>query len=82
MFADISLYPGQDKGLVDVKYEKGGTGYYFTQGHYEEITWRKDGYPTNFVFTKSDGTELEVNVGKTHMGVVDVDNEDRLKITP
>ena len=81
LFADISLYPGQDKGLVDVKYEKGGEGYYFSQGRYEKITWRKDDYPSNFVFTKADGTELEVNVGKTHLGVVDNDRTSRLVIT-
>jgi len=81
LFADISLYPGQDKGLVDVKYEKGGEGYYFSQGSYEKITWRKDDYPSNFIFTKADGTELEVNVGKTHMGVVDNKLASRLVIS-
>lgn len=81
LFADISPYPGQDKGLVDVKYEKGGEGYYFSQGKYEKITWKKDDYPSNFVFTKADGTELDVNVGRTHLAVVDNDLMSRLTIT-
>ena len=81
LFADISLYPNQGSGLVDVKYEKGGEGYYFSQGYYEKITWRKDDYPSNFSFYKSDGTELEVNVGKTHLGVVDDDYISRLVIS-
>lgn len=81
LFADISLYPGQDKGLVEVKYDKGGEGYYFSGGRYEKITWRKDDYPSNFVFTKADGTELEVNVGKTHLGVVDNRLMSRLTIS-
>ena len=81
LFADISLYPGQSSGLVDVKYERGGEGYYFSQGYYEKITWRKDDYPSNFTFYKSDGTELEVNVGKTHMGIVDDDYVSRLVIS-
>ncbi|MCL2539434.1 MAG: DUF3048 domain-containing protein [Oscillospiraceae bacterium] len=81
LFADISLYPGQSSGLVDVKYSNGGEGYYFSQGRYEKITWRKDDYPSNFIFTKQDGTELEVNVGITHMGVVNKDNEARLVIS-
>lgn len=81
LFADISLYPGQDKGLVDVKYEKGGEGYYFTGGRYEKITWEKLDYPSNFIFKKADGTELEVNVGKTHLGVVDDTRTSRLVIT-
>lgn len=81
LFADIGLIPGQEKGLVEVDYSSGGTGYYFSQGKYEEISWRKDDYPSNFVFTKSDGTELDVNVGKTHMGVVDNDRMSSLTIT-
>jgi hypothetical protein len=83
LFADISIIPGEQKaGLVKVDFYKGGKGYYLSQGHYEEITWTKSDYPSNFVFTKLDGTELQVNVGNTHMGVADVDNLSRLVITP
>ena len=79
LFADISRYP--DGLLVDIKYENGGEGYYFSQGRYEKITWSKVDYPSNFTFTKLDGTELEVNVGKTHMGVVNKDYATRLTIS-
>ena len=82
LFADISLIPNQNVGLTQVAYEKGGEGYYFTQGHYEKIKWEKDEYPDNFRFTRiSDGQEISVNVGKTHLGIIDVDNTKSLKIT-
>jgi len=82
LFADISLIPGQDKGLVKVDYSKGGRGYYFTQGSYESFTWYKDDFLSNFRFIRDDGIEVEVNVGKTHMGIIRNEYKDSLVITP
>lgn len=56
--------------LIDVDYQAGGTGYYFSGGRYEEITWEKPAYDEPFVFYKADGSALELNAGKTHLGVV------------
>lgn len=67
MFAKITDIPGTDPILVDLDYQDGGTGYYFSNGRYEEFTWTKPDYGTNFSFTKADGTELVLNTGKTMM---------------
>ena len=80
LFADIHFLPGEI--LVKVEYAKGGTGYYLSQGHYEEITWEKADYYSNFTFYRADGSELELNVGKTHLGIADEDNFERTIITP
>ncbi|MEG0833189.1 MAG: DUF3048 domain-containing protein [Oscillospiraceae bacterium] len=56
--------------LVDVDFSSGGTGYYFSRGRYEEITWVKDSYSDDFVFTKTDKTTLLVNPGTTHVGII------------
>jgi len=82
LFASISLIPGQDKGLVQVDYGKGGRGYYFTQGSYESFNWSKDDFLSNFRFTKDDGSEVELNVGKTHMGIIRNEYKETLEITP
>ena len=83
LFADIELIPGQDVGIVKVDYSKGGKGYYFTAGHYESFKWSKDDFMANFKFIKSDGSEVEINVGKTHMGIIrNKYNDSSFVITP
>ena len=82
LFAEIDLIPGQDKGLVKVDYDKGGTGYYFTQGHYESFKWEKSDFMANFKFIGSNGEELDINVGKTHMGIIRNSYKDSFEIVP
>lgn len=59
-----------DTILVDVNYDGGGEGYYFSQGQYEKIHWEKPAWNENFVFTKADGSELTLNTGKTYLSVI------------
>lgn len=82
LFADISLIPGQNDKLVKVSFTDGGRGYYFTQGGYETFNWYKDDFLSNFRFVRDDGSEVEINVGKTHMGIIRNEYEDSLTITP
>ncbi|MCL1830122.1 MAG: DUF3048 domain-containing protein [Oscillospiraceae bacterium] len=82
LFADIDLIPGQDKLLVKVDYDKGGTGYYFSQGHYESFKWSKSDFMSNFSFIGADGNELDINVGKTHMGIIRNSYKDSFEIMP
>lgn len=82
LFADIDLIPGQDKGLVKVDFTKGGTGYYFTQGHYQSLTWTKNDFMNNFSFKDSNGNELDINVGKTHMGIIRNSYKESFEIKP
>lgn len=47
------------------EYLDSGTGYYISQGGYEEINWKKGNSTDGFKFTKSDGSDLKVNAGKS-----------------
>ncbi len=58
-------------GCVEVNYEAGGTAYYISQGHYQELTWSKPSWSSNFSFTVVEtGEELQVNTGTTHFAVI------------
>ena len=80
--ADISVIPGTEAkgGLITINYEAGGTGYYFTEGHYEQITWTKGVYASNIKLFDSDGNELVMNTGKTHIGIIRNDYADKTVI--
>jgi Protein of unknown function (DUF3048). len=80
MFADIETIPNS-AGLVDVNYQSGGKGYYFTNGKYEEFIWKKADYNSNFKFEKADGTEIVFNTGKTIMCIVRNSYENTLVIS-
>jgi hypothetical protein len=56
--------------LIDVDYSVGGEGYYFCGGSFERFTWTKDAYDQEFVFKKADGSDLVINAGKTHLGII------------
>ncbi len=60
----------------------GGTGYYFSKGEYEKITWTKGEYADAIVLTDSAGNELEVNPGKSWVCIVGDHLESSLNITP
>lgn len=47
-----------------------GTGYYITNGTYEEINWEKGDTHDMFKFTDKDGNEIEFNTGKFWIGFV------------
>ncbi len=68
--------------LIDVDYVQGGTGYYLTQGAYQEINWSKTDASASFVFTDAaTGEEIQVNTGKSFLGVIRTTLEDTLKIS-
>ncbi len=78
LFASIDNIEGTQ--LVHVDYQSGGTGYYFSQGQYQEITWGKGDYSSNFVFKTADGEDLQVNTGTTYLAVVRDTLADKLAI--
>lgn len=47
-----------------------GTGYYITNGVYEEIIWEKPSREENTVYKKADGTPLQINPGKTIINLI------------
>ena len=57
------------KGHKDVETVGSGDGYYFTQGGYVEITWKKSGVDTPIKLYDTDGNELMINRGKTFFQV-------------
>lgn len=47
------------------EYLDSGTGYYISNGGYEEINWKKGDSSDSFQFTKADGSVLTVNAGQS-----------------
>ncbi len=47
-----------------------GNGYYYTNGVCEKIKWAKPSRSGSTVFTKADGTALEINPGKTIVNII------------
>ena len=48
-----------------------GSGYYATEGTYQEISWSKGAAANLFTFTNKDGTPLVVNAGKSWVSIAD-----------
>ena len=81
LYTDIHVYPGHEKkDLQCVEYGDGGVGYYCYGGKCEKIFWKKGGPqdPLRLYYANEDGqcsdTQLDVNVGKSYLTVVDVDS--------
>ena len=80
LFTDIHVYPGHEaKDLQYVDYGNGGVGYYSYGGKTERIYWQK-GTPLEALrlyYLTEDGKcsdiPLEINLGKSYVAVVDVD---------
>ena len=64
----VSLYPD---GLCTSFDLSQGTGYYFYRGKYIPVLWTK-GEPENPIqITDTEGNPLEINVGKSYLGIID-----------
>ncbi len=63
---------GDSKGCVDMKLENANTGYYFTNGGYEEISWTKTGSASSskLVIKTNSGETLTMNPGTTYIALV------------
>ncbi|BFJ86349.1 DUF3048 domain-containing protein [Ruthenibacterium sp. TH_2024_36131] len=70
LFADVSLKP--DGQCTDFQLT-GGTGYYCYGGKAEAITWSKGKADSALKLHRADGSELEVNRGKSYIAVVGSD---------
>lgn len=68
-FANTYAIAGDEAGRQEVDLVGSGTGYYFTNGSYEPISWTKTSYDSPTKWYGSDGKELELNVGKTFICV-------------
>ncbi len=76
LFTEIQIAPGHEAaGLQHVDYSYGSVGYYFSNGQAEEVRWGKGG-PTNVLVIQDkfgNGTDIQLNPGKTYLSVVDFD---------
>jgi hypothetical protein len=69
-----------EKGLIDVDYDLGGKGYYFSNGAYEAVDWKKVGYEGTFTMTTADGVDLTINTGNTMLCIVSTKYADTIEI--
>lgn len=64
---DISILDGY--GRLEVRTTGEGTGWFCTGGKWVEITWEREDEYSPFHYYLADGTELELGVGHTYVGI-------------
>lgn len=84
VYTDMAAYPGDSHDIQNVDYGNGGIGYYCYGGKIEKIYWQK-GTPLEALrlyYLTEDGqcsdTPLDVNIGKSYVTVVDIDEAGNL----
>lgn len=78
-YTDIKVIPGDKEGRRDIKLVGEGKGIYITNGTASTITWSKKDHYTPTVFKNEFGSELEVNMGKTYIGIFPNNKEIEIK---
>ncbi len=66
LFAQIGLK--DDEYCLDYNLS-GGSGYYFTSGKYEQITWEKGNPEDPLIIKDVNGNVYNINTGKTYIGI-------------
>ena len=69
LYTDMAAM-GTSSGHQDLKLENGGTGFFASNGKYEEIKWTKGGDRDMLKLTKADGSELSLSPGNSYIGFV------------
>lgn len=96
VIAPRGIYPGSESyagGLPKYDYANGGLAYYCSNGSYEECVWLKGDYSSTLSFyygtpedletkTANDLEPIEVNTGRSYVGIVRTENADSVKILP
>lgn len=65
---------------LNINVHKGREGYYFTNGKYEKITWKKDGEFGVTHYYDMDGNEITLNKGKTWICIIGTDRYSKAEI--
>ena len=60
---------GDNKGRQTIDNIGSGEGYYITNGYMVPITWEKSSRSSKTIYKYTDGTELKVNDGNTHIEI-------------
>ncbi len=80
LFGEINKYP--DGILAHVQYDWGGTGYYFCNGQYEKIRWKKGKpeQPLQILDAEGNETNVKINPGSTYVAIVGNDQIENFSI--
>lgn len=70
MLNECGAIPGDAKSRIWMQTTGEGKGYYITQGTYREIIWKKESATAPVKYYYTDGTEVQLNRGKTMINVV------------
>ncbi len=70
MFADMGDIPGDEKARIWMQTTGEGSGYYITDGTYQSIKWKKPEHSSPIKYYFENGSEVELNRGKTMINVV------------
>ncbi len=68
-----------EKGRQDMNLSNAtGDGYYFTNGKFMKITWKKNESEESMSYFDENGKKLTVNTGKTYIGLFPSKNKDKI----
>ncbi len=67
---NYNLDDGENKGRQNLENIGSGSGYYFTDGKVQNITWTKSSRNAKTVYTLENGEELILNPGNTYVQIV------------
>ena len=79
VFANIHQKDSQPD-LRDATFTDGGTGYYLSNGKIVNFTWTQENKTSPFKYYTEDGQELQVNIGKSFICIVDNDVQDKTTV--
>ena len=80
LYANSTTYETETDTQMILDTSSNGTGLYFTNGVYTEITWEKD-VSGNLVFYNSNGEKLMVNRGTSYISFVKASSKSSVKIS-
>ena len=80
LYANSTTYETETGTQMILDTSSNGTGLYFTNGVYTEITWEKD-VSGNLVFYNSNGEKLMVNRGTSYISFVKASSKSSVKIS-
>ena len=75
-----SVFPNDPKNRLNVTYVGEGKGYYFVNGKYEEITWKRESADKTLTLLGADGNHLDIVPGKVMINVYPTEYHDSMII--
>ena len=78
LFHDATRRSTKDGTELTLDTERGGYGYYASAGGVQQIFWKRDPVTSSLVFTDRNGARLQLNRGKTYIGMTTYDLENSL----